>query len=575
MTPDSRTGETEPPGSLRSPHIHKTALIFLFLFSTALFFSTVGLISVGRFANPTELDTPFYLKEAIFIREQGGILNFLYLNLTGQYRQANQHPLYLMILSVVTSREFEFYPRAKILTLIIGLAAVLVTFLVAKKNFGGSVAILAIFFLALNQRFVRMSSMVAVEPLLALFILLSWHFIVKGFEREKVWGIAGIFSGLAYLSKGSGFFMAIAFTVSCLWIYGLNCFKKKSFWAYFLAHSATSAPLLVRNLIAFGNPLFNVNNLLLWGNPVDIIFYPQLWKNSPGMIAYFQDHALKEIAQRIFTGLLGQGRLLLESLSYFSQIPIYLVIGACFLTLSGFGLILDQNKKRKIFTAITFLFFFIFFSWYYAATAAQRFLVPLVPLILIYSSLGIKHFLVLLSKYPKSILSAMPGVLAALLLILSVFLLLTHLDINSLHRIDFPEGYLDLYYWLQNNVGKGETYLLGPSLTYNFDWHSRIKGRHLYFPYSDDQEHFRSYLRDNEVDYLVIDEEIYSKKELLKKYIGRVEGEGLKAVGELEGWELVYKDTTGPVNYLIFRIRREFRLVYKDEKLETDQRKQF
>ncbi|GFP20652.1 hypothetical protein HKBW3S03_02155, partial [Candidatus Hakubella thermalkaliphila] len=126
------------------------------------------------------------------------------------------------------------------------------------------------------------------------------------------------------------------------------------------------------------------------------------------MIAYFQDHAIKEIAQRIFTGVLGQWSLLLESLSYFSQIPIYLVIGACFLTLSGCGLILDQNKKRKIFTAITFLFFFIFFSWYYAATAAQRFLVPLVPLVLIYSSLGIKHFLVLLSKYPKSILSAMP-----------------------------------------------------------------------------------------------------------------------------------------------------------------------
>ncbi len=151
----------------------------------------------------------------------------------------------------------------------------------------------------------------------------------------------------------------------------------------------------------------------------------------------------------------------------------------------------------------------------------------------------------------------MPGVLAALLLVLSVFLLLTHLDINSLHRIDFPEGYLDLYYWLENNVGKGETYLLGPSLTYNFDWHSRIKGRHLYFPYSGDEKHFRSYLRDNEADYLVIDEEIYSKKELLKKYIERVEGEGLKAVEAPEGWELVYKDATGPVNYLIFRIRRD------------------
>ncbi|GFP24025.1 hypothetical protein HKBW3S09_01491, partial [Candidatus Hakubella thermalkaliphila] len=56
------------------------------------------------------IDTTAYLRESLYFKENGGLPNALSLLLSGRYRQANQHPLYLLLLSLVASRDISFYP---------------------------------------------------------------------------------------------------------------------------------------------------------------------------------------------------------------------------------------------------------------------------------------------------------------------------------------------------------------------------------------------------------------------------------------------------------------------------------
>lgn len=77
--------------------------IFLIVLMCLTFFF-LGIYGVNNADKPDWGDTPHYLECALIIKEHGGILNFVNLCLSGQYKIEIFQPLYLLVLSPFASR---------------------------------------------------------------------------------------------------------------------------------------------------------------------------------------------------------------------------------------------------------------------------------------------------------------------------------------------------------------------------------------------------------------------------------------------------------------------------------------
>jgi len=141
-----------------------------------------GLIGLQAHSDPIEMDTTSYLETAYEIRQAGGVLQFIPNCLKGVYRQATQHPLYLLLLSVKAERHFDFFVQAKSITYGIGFLFLGVGLFSAWKLWGRGTAFVFICLLLMNATFLRLTTMVASESLLAVFFLLFWYFASRGFD---------------------------------------------------------------------------------------------------------------------------------------------------------------------------------------------------------------------------------------------------------------------------------------------------------------------------------------------------------------------------------------------------------
>src|SRR5688572_12374096 len=186
-------------------------LAIITLVCSGFLFITLGLRHIDSSRDPSFEDTGSYLEGALNIKENGGASNFIQLCVNGVFKIAEQHPAYLLALSTFASRDITFFRNAQFFTLAVGLAVILVTFLVGVRLFEERAAALATLLLSLNAALLVRASNVTVETMLILFMLLAWYFIIRGFDDRRYWAAAGLASGLAYMTKGTGLFLVPVF----------------------------------------------------------------------------------------------------------------------------------------------------------------------------------------------------------------------------------------------------------------------------------------------------------------------------------------------------------------------------
>jgi hypothetical protein len=523
----------------------------VFFILAVLTFSLIGFIAVGARADPGTIDTEAYLKESLYFKENGGLLNALSLLLSGRYRQANQHPLYLLLLSLVASRDISFYPRAKLLTLAIGVVTFIFTFATARKLFGERVGMLSAILLLFNQLFMSYTTIVAAESLLALFFLLSWLFMAKGFENNKYFIYAGIFSGLAYLTKGTGLLLVASFALSSLLVYKLKALKNKYFWSYFLFFFLSSFPLIVRNIVVYKNPFYNVNNYVMWFDYYEQFYIPGIWDNPPTLLAYLQSHSLSFIYDRFIFGIRGQAQLFVTSLNSYSLVPFYEITGIVITLLFIAGLFYLKNKGLKIFSLVVTVIFFVLFAWYYYVVPNVRFWVPLIPMISVIASLSLSN---LIQLSPRKLVSLLPYFLILALLFTAGFALYSKPIQNPFTNIEFADGHFDLLNWMKANIKEGDVYILGPTDSYNFEWHSSLEGRRIHFPLLSSYDEWEKFSKDNNVVYVILEKEILERRQhILGNYFSYEPEKGLVMLKEMKGWTIAFKDQREPTSFLVLR----------------------
>ena len=550
-------------------------IVLLVLIS--LTFVLIGLDKVNEASDPGYEDTTGFLAMALYLKDSGGITNFLHLCFSGEYKSVIKHPLYPLLLSTFASREPIFFERAKLLSLFIGWMVVIALFYVTKDLYGGPVAYIASVLLIVNTTFLRMSSHVACETLLIFFIFLSVYWMVKGLDNTKYWIWAGISGGLAYMTKGTGLLLIPIFATVAFLSLGAKPIRTKHFWIFFVLFFITCSPLIVRNIVVYKHPLYeSILSNQIWmddwrdmNDPkyASVVNYPEMtWEGTalPTMQSYFQTHTFSEIIQRIETGIRG------ESVQFFGSMDTLFPLEALhFLTFLFFcvGLILETGKKRVLCVLIMMGVFFIPFAWFYVHPQMIRYISPLIPFFCMYSAVGFAGALGYLDKEVLAkwemvaTLKWLPACMMVLLVFIAGYVTMT----QQVHLPNPPaalhEDLDELYGWLKRNVKHNDLVLgdLGDYL-----WLAEFQGKfgrldRLETSEVGNMSLLNEFLRNrperNET-YVIINKNNVLSPGFLGNYFGYTDVDGIIETKHIEGWSRAYTHSKRPADFLIYRIER-------------------
>ncbi len=340
----------------------------LFLCRTAAFFRDHTLPLNDQGAN---------LELALRVHEAGGWTGWITDCLSGSYMEANRHPLVPLLLHPWARREARFFDAARLLCGILAATGWTLFFLVLVRKDGIKTALAAAACLALIPDTARFAITVGPECLLPQFCGTAW-LLLSVDDRRAAWA-AGALLGLAYLLKGS----ALLFAVCCLAGAWLGKAPRKNLLRAGAGFLAAASPLILRNLIVYHDPFYNVSTRhVLW---LDSWweFWPLDWAGTLATIGpahYFGGHSPLEALLRWLNGLLEVGGVVLQAWSPGGAVGAFL-----FLTAAGWGLARNGSLPLKSAALSVLAGFWAAFAWYAPIGVYSRFLYPLLPIAAVFA----------------------------------------------------------------------------------------------------------------------------------------------------------------------------------------------
>jgi len=206
-------------------------------------------------------------------------------------------PLYPLLLAPFARREWDYFTWAKIITLGLGILAILATFLAGRGMFSWETGLLAA-----NKEFHLRASTVYADILMVTTFLGAWYFLIKSFEKRRCLYLAGFFAGLTYLTKGSAPLLLGAWGAVAILHYRREISAHKELLMVPLVFLLTTAPLLIYNAKVFGNPFQNFTTThAMWmdrweesqvADPADL----------PTLSSYLQTHTVADMVNRLQEG---------------------------------------------------------------------------------------------------------------------------------------------------------------------------------------------------------------------------------------------------------------------------------
>jgi 4-amino-4-deoxy-L-arabinose transferase-like glycosyltransferase len=402
------------------------------------------------------------------------------------------------------------------------------------------------------------------------------YFIHKGFFDNRYWIIAGIFTGLAYLTKGTALFLIPGFVFSSFVVYRLTVLKNRHFWFFFLMFLLVASPLLIRNVRVYGDPFFNVNNYIvsLGSEALNASRYQTfdlkegagLWKfetNESGRpSARSSTLYLEKVRHLVKAALVGSirvGKVLTYDLWPGPHTRRLQLIQVLLLFLLVVGITREKDLGTKVYIVTTVGVFLASLAFF---RPLARYVLPILPILWIYIALGILTVIDLLNQLvlAKPLRSVtMRFCSYALLLLVSGVAGYTYMAwpiSNPARSVDYNESRLDILHWLQQNLGEDERYTLGP----NFNWQLE-RGVWILPPRNarEDFTEFSTFVKDYNVSYVILEWKsllggVDNHQKLVENYFELNPLEGIVEKNSINGWTLVYKDKNKPVDFLIYRI---------------------
>ncbi|MGL4462878.1 MAG: glycosyltransferase family 39 protein, partial [Planctomycetia bacterium] len=287
---------------------------------------------------------------------------------------------------------------------------------------GGAAAML----LAVNFAFLYAGSLVACETLLVLLVFAAWLAATTRRPWSAEGAVAlGLLFGAAYLTKASAFFLFVA-TLGLLGIDpGRGSWRRRVAlvgWAA-VGFTLIAAPLLARNARVYGNPLYSFNNKLLFADTYEEgIGRPDLGL-SGNWQRYRADHSWSDMVKRAAAGGVVESFILLRTLGPAPLESGRAAIGLVLLAAAVAAWAADARRSppRELnpwLTPLWVMVFWVFFAWYTPIAAGDRFLLPLLPPLLLAAADGLVRTAVVAAggrRAPGVVVGVSLGLAAAVL----------------------------------------------------------------------------------------------------------------------------------------------------------------
>jgi len=478
--------EASEPRRLSAARARTGTLAIVTLALSCVAFLVIGIVRINESPSASFEDTGPYLQGALIIKENGGFLTFIRQCVDGTFRVAEQQPAYLMMLSTVAARDSGFIRRAQLASLLIGLAVVLALFAAAKDRFGELTAASSSLLLALNGAFLVRASHVAVETLLMFFVVLMWWFTTRGRDNPRYWLAAGLAAGCAFMTKATALVLVPAFAAFALLQLRTAAVRHRHVWLFFAMFLLPCVPWIIRNLIVYQTPLYGGINdhapwLDRWSQVSDpryglVLDWKQLtytWTGLPTLTTYLADHSAADIWRRLAVGTIGEARLMVAALTMSISPLTSPVVGLCLLLAAAVGVLLDVRSARGQFTLMLAAAFALPYAWYYQVVPADRFVVPMVPVALVYAGYAFGRIADSLARSPLitarrrlDIWRIAAGCLAGSAAVACAVVLATAGGVPTIAQAGLEQDQEELFQYLRESTGERDGLFMAPTTRY-------------------------------------------------------------------------------------------------------------
>lgn len=313
----------------------------------------------------------------------------------------NRHPLYPGLLAPFAQPEWSYFTTAKLLNLTIATLTLLVTYWISRKVSGIPAALLTVVLLSHAHRFLDSAAKVVVEPLLTLIVIVVWFLVWEGRGSVVYWGLAGLGAGLAYLAKGTGQIVLLAFLAASVLLYGKEVLRKRGVWFFVAGYVVLASGLWLYNAFRYGNPFYSFSTThAMWLDTWEERYMADS-SRLPTMITYFQSHSLQQIGQRLSNGLVSVSKPIRQTWVPLWDVilPLGQMVGLAILVLRVTSAsdrsrsedhvspwrraVADLRAHREglVFTVILLAMWYVLFAWYFPVSDSPRFFLPVAPIV--------------------------------------------------------------------------------------------------------------------------------------------------------------------------------------------------
>ena len=351
-----------------------------------------------RPTNLEETDQGAYLETATQIQMEGGIPALIRNLYSGQFLEANRHPIYLGLLSISPTASW-----GKVLSIIAVVIAVTGTVAMLFRRHSHLASALFLIGCGLNPALLKTATMVCCEGWLLLWIAVTWWILdapQTSSSNQVVVGspsfgnsvLAGLALGLGWLTKGTA--LPLMPLTACWIVFQKQNGSRRISHAFMVmglligGWIVSTHPLLVRNVRAFGSPFHNVNSWLLFVDAFeDPVALSQAQPLGSAAREYLRAHSVSDMVKREANGLVWESFVLVRLLGIG---PSNLSRAATGTLIALFALLGISTTRRAAAPLVMLwtLTMIPLFAWYIPIAADDRFLVPFAPLWHAYAAEG-------------------------------------------------------------------------------------------------------------------------------------------------------------------------------------------
>lgn len=363
------------------------SLIHWGLLISGVFFFAVNTTWVYRHQDsPDDDDQGAFLITAQEIHDRGGITQLWSDLWSGEFAEANRHPLLLGLQSLAPT-----VTGGRCISIALASVTFGLTLLLVWRKFGPFTAGILSVLVGINGAWLYHAPRIVCESLLTGLAGLLWLTLIPCSEasgpavprtiRRIHAAIAGLLCGLVYLTKGTGLLLFGATAMAFIGMAVTQSAQRRN-WAIVLliftvSFMAVSSPLLVRNQIRFGSATYNVNSYLLW---LDAYESPNAMAERMTMrearSAYLASHSPVDIIKREVTGLVWQTFIGLRTLGTAPWSAARVLIGVPLFLLALVGLT-QQPRMSTLVLVFWTLITWGMMAWYVPIAAGDRFIMLL------------------------------------------------------------------------------------------------------------------------------------------------------------------------------------------------------